>query len=104
MVDAENERRDNEAEAPERETREGRRYRIRWREKSVVKRRRREGGGKKRERGKKKTEMCVGVVLHVYKPAAYLALLFPKKVKSRHMLRRTLSEMCFFTLPPSNHG
>lgn len=53
MVDAENERRDNEAEAPERETREGRRYRIRWREKSVVKRRRREGGGKK-ESGEKK--------------------------------------------------
>lgn len=54
--------RDNEAE---RDTREGRR---------------RFGEGKREWKRKPHRVMCVGVVLHVYKPAAYRALLFhPKK-------------------------
>lgn len=57
--------------------------------------------GKKRRRRKERAKrgntawvMCAGVVLHVYKPAAYLALLFLKKVKSRQMLICTLSLKC----------
>lgn len=49
------------------------------------------------ERGERERErkintvraMCVGVVLHVYKPAAYLALLFPKK-----SVAHTYTHMC----------
>lgn len=51
---------------------------------------------------KKKTHtvrvMCVGVVLHVYKPAAYLALLFPKKVKRDS----ESTQMLIHAPPPSN--
>lgn len=53
------------------------------------------GGRKEREEGESDKGntvrvMCVGVVLHVYEPEAYLALLFPKKW--RVLLVRALSK------------
>lgn len=65
----------------ERETRERRRNKCSGEK---------EKGGREKEKKNTVRVMCVGVVLHAYKPAAYLALLFPQK-KCREESRQMLS-------------